>query len=329
MNPMIADEPVPKPTPTPATPPASKEPAIIAHGGAGTPVDRSIALAPAVEAAWKKLAVGGSALDAAVAGAVVLEDDPTFNAGTGSNIRMDGQTVQMDAAVMNERGDFGAVAVLERVKNPVLVARAVMNTPHLLLAGEGATRFARTLGMADYDPRTTESLQRYKTLRQRMGNGGLGEEWKEFDWKKHWNFPTSLEDALKPKDTIGVVVRDGKGGFAAAISTGGTSTTLYGRVGDVPIMGAGIFAGPAGAVAATGWGEYIIRENLSRKVYEWIAAGMSPKDAVAKGLALYPAHVGIGLIALSADGTAAASNTTMAWAGKVGGASLSADQRGQ
>ncbi|MBI3736281.1 isoaspartyl peptidase/L-asparaginase, partial [Candidatus Sumerlaeota bacterium] len=283
-------------------------------------------LLPAVEAGWRKLAEGGSALEAAVAATAALEDEPSLNAGTGSNIRMDGETVQMDAAVMDQTGDFGAVAVIERVKNPVLVAREVMRSPHLVLAGDGAIRFARALGMKDYDPRTTESIQRYKALQARMNNGGLGDEWKDFDWKRYWNFPKPLNEALKPRDTVGTVVFDGKGGFAAAISTGGTSTTLYGRVGDVPIMGAGIYAGPMGAVATTGWGEYIIRENLSRRVYEWIASGIPPKEAAEKGLALYPSHIGIGVIAVSKDGYWAASNTQMAWSANIDGKLIRADQ---
>jgi beta-aspartyl-peptidase (threonine type) len=315
---------------TNATPPPHAAPgaAVIAHGGAGTSVARSEAVLLAAQAAWQILSEGGAALDAAVAGAVVLENDPGFNAGSGSNIRLDGVTVQMDAAVMNEEREFGAVAVIERVKNPVLVAREVMRSPHMILAGTGATQFARALGMADYDPRTPESLQRYRTLQHRMMNGGLGEEWKSFDWRKLWNFPIPLDEALKPKDTIGVVVRDGRGGFAAAISTGGTSTTLHGRVGDVPIPGAGIHAGPAGAVAATGWGEYIIRENLSRRVYDWIAAGTPAKQAIDMGLALYPQQIGIGLIAVSAADQAASANTQMAWAGVVDAEPVRPDQPG-
>ena len=301
-------------------------PSVMVHGGAGTPLSRSANVSKAAMAAWEALEQGASARDAAVAGAVVLEDDPTFNAGTGSNIRMDGRTVQMDAAVMDERGDFGAVAVIERVKNPIRVARAVMRSPHLLLAGEGAIRFARTLDMPDFDPRTPQSRMRYHALLARMIQGKMGREWEDFDWKRHWNFPTDLGEILPPSDTIGVVVSDGRGGFASAISTGGTATTLHGRVGDVPIMGAGSFAGPAGAVCATGWGEYIIREHLSRRVYDWMAEGASPEEAIDRGIALFPQAISIGLIAVSADGIAANSNRSMAWVGFVDGKPIRADQ---
>lgn len=297
---------------------------VLVHGGAGTLPSQSVSVARAARAAWEILERGGSTLDAAVAGTVVLEDDPEFNAGTGSNIRMDGRTIQMDAAVMNEHGDFGAVAVIERVKNPILVARGVMNSPHLILAGRGATRYARTMGLPDYDPRTAGSLFRYEQLNQRMRSGSMGQGWEDFDWKEHWNFPSSLPAELIPHDTIGVVVSDGLGRFAAAISTGGTTTTLNGRVGDVPIPGAGMFAGPDGAVCATGWGEYIIRQNLSRRVYDWMAEGATPEAAVEKGVALFPEGLGIGLIAVSPRGYAASANTTMAWSGIVRGRPVSA-----
>jgi beta-aspartyl-peptidase (threonine type) len=307
---------------SPGTPPG---PAVMVHGGASSPVSRSVHVAPAAEAAWKVLQEGGTALDAAIAAAVVLEDDPRFNAGTGSNIRMDGETVQMDAAVMDQTGEFGAVAVIERVKNPVLVAREVMKSPHLLLAGEGATRFARTLGMEDYDPRTPESMERYRQLLFRMRNSSMEDGWKDFDWRSHWNFPTELQDVLKAKDTIGAVVGDGKGGYGVAVSTGGTSTTLYGRVGDVPLLGAGCYAGPAGAVCATGEGEHIIREHLCQRIYELMVQGATPEDAIKQGLALFPKEISIGLIAVSRHGIAADSNTQMAWAGMIGDQLLRAD----
>lgn len=307
-------------------PPATPRPLgmVLAHGGAGTLPSQSPRTALAARAAWAALGRSEPALDAAVAAAVVLEDDPEFNAGTGSNIRMDGQTVQMDAAVMNERGDFGAVAVIERVKNPVLVAREVMRSPHLILAGEGATRFARSMGLPDYDPRTPESIARYHQLRARMDDGSLGAGWDHFDWKRHWNFPAALPEDMIPHDTIGAVVADGRGGFAVAVSTGGTTATLDGRVGDVPVPGAGAFAGPAGAVCATGWGEYIIRENLSRHVYDALAAGELPQAAIDRALALFPGDIGIGLIVVSPRGWGVGANTTMAWAGVVRGDDVSA-----
>jgi len=305
---------------------AGPGPAVVAHGGAESPLSRSGAVAAAVQAAAARLAEGASALEAAVAATVVLEDDPSFNAGTGANIRLDGQTVQMDAAVMDEQGRFGAVAVIERVKNPVLIARAVIDTPHLILAGAGATAFARALGHPDYDPRTPESLARYRRLMQRLEAGVVAEDWRDFDWRTRWNFPVPLEAVLSASDTVGVVVRDGKGGFAAALSTGGTSMTLHGRVGDVPILGAGSYAGPAGAVAATGRGEAILREQLARRVYDGMAAGSSPGEATRRGIALFPREIAVGLIALSNEGLAAESNCSMAWAALTGGRIIRGDE---
>lgn len=308
--------------------------AVMVHGGVRSPLERTGQVAAAADAAWKALSEGKGALDAAVAAAVVLENDPDFNAGTGSNIRLDGETVQMDAAVMTSRGDFGAVAIIERVKNPVLVARGVMDSPHLIVAGDGATRLARTLGMPDYDPRVPESQARYEQLQYRMDNDMLGGDWSRFDWREHWNFPNKYEPApipeeFIPNDTIGVVVHDGRGGFAVAISTGGTSATLSGRVGDVAMMGAGSFAGPAGAVCATGWGEYIIRRQLSRRVYDWMEQGVALGEAVDRGIALFPDSISIGLIAVSRTGVIARANASMAWAGYEGGVPVRADVRAE
>ncbi|MDP6934176.1 MAG: isoaspartyl peptidase/L-asparaginase, partial [Myxococcota bacterium] len=164
--------------------------AALAHGGVGSPPERSDGCRAAVDRALDVLAETGSPLEAAVAGIQVLEDDARFNAGTGSRLRIDGHTIQMDAAVMDSTGRFGAVAVVENVRNPVLVARGVADTPHLLLAGDGATRFARTLGLAPYDPTTDTVREKTMALREKLQSDdpGLPEAWKEFDWRTHWNF---------------------------------------------------------------------------------------------------------------------------------------------
>ena len=286
-------------------------PAAVAHVGAGSQrvlmdgTDRAVAKALAV------LKAGTPALDGALAGVVVLEDDPRFNAGTGANIRLDGQTIQMDAACMDgESGLFGAVAAIERVQNPVLVARKVMDTPHLLIVGEGATRFARALGFPDYDPTCPENLAKLDRVRRLLKNGDprLVDAWKGYDWKKAWNFPTPLKEALGTPDTVGCVTRDAKGRFAAAISTGGTTLTLYGRVGDVPMYGAGIYAGPKGAVACTGHGEEIIRHLVAKAVYDRLARGLSAQQAVDRTLAAFPATIDLGLIAVGPASTGGGCN---------------------
>jgi hypothetical protein len=133
--------------------------AILTHGGAASPNALSDGCVVAAQAAQVILASGGDALAAALAATVVLEDDPRFNAGTGSNLRLDGRLIEMDASVMTSDGRFGGVACVQRVKNPiVLVAAKVRETPHLLLAGDGATAFARRLGFPVFDP-TTEGAR--------------------------------------------------------------------------------------------------------------------------------------------------------------------------
>jgi L-asparaginase/beta-aspartyl-peptidase (threonine type) len=283
------------------------------------------------------MAGGTSALEGALAGVVVLEDDPRFNAGTGANIRLDGQTIQMDAACMDgDTGLFGAVAAIERVKNPVLVARKVMDSPHLLIVGEGATRFARALGFPDYDPTCSENRAKFDRVQRllKAADPRIVDAWKGYDWKKAWNFPTPLKEALGTPDTVGCVTRDAQGRFAAAISTGGTTLTLYGRVGDVPMYGAGIYAGTRGAVACTGHGEEIIRHLIAKAVYDRLARGLSAQQAVDRTLAAFPATIDLGLIAVGPESTGGGCNYSaeqkryvkdyrnqMAWSATVNGSS--------
>lgn len=315
--------PAAQPTARPAADPAPLPAAAIAHGGAHAPPGFSDGCRAAVDAALAVLEEGGDPLEAAIAGVVILEDDPRFNAGTGSRVRLDGKTVQMDAAVMRSDGRFGAVAVIEDVKNPVLVARAVMDTPHILVAGDGATSFARTLGMAPYDPATAERKQQTAELieKLRRADPSVPAGWLGFDWRSRWNFETTLEAAGLSagelgSDTVGVAVRASDGRFAVAISTGGTALTLRGRVGDVPILGAGVYAGPEGAVAATGTGERIVEATLSRRVYDWIAAGASPAEAAQRAVEELANKGGIGLIVIGERDMAAAADGGMPWAAR-------------
>lgn len=286
-------------------------PGAVTHGGAGSLRSRMDGTDPAALKAMTELKAGRSALDAALAGVVVLEDDPRFNAGTGSNIRLDGKTIQMDAACMEgDTGAFGAVAAIERVKNPVLVARKIMDTPHILIVGEGATRFARAMGFPDYDPTCTENkarFQRVQTILKGTDPRQL-DAWKRYDWKKGWNFPTPLKEALGSPDTVGCVTRDTKGRFAAAISTGGTTITFYGRVGDVPMYGAGIYAGPKGAVACTGNGEDIVKHLVAKTTYDLLAAGLSAQEATDRALAAFPEQIDLGIIAIGPASTGGGCN---------------------
>jgi beta-aspartyl-peptidase (threonine type) len=312
------EQPVPVPPPVRTLGPA----AAIAHGGVSSPPAYADGCRAAVDAALAALDRGEDPLAAAIAGVIVLEDDPRFNAGTGSRVRIDGMTVQMDAAVMRSDGRFGAVAAIEKVKNPVLVARAVMDTPHILLAGEGATRFARSLGMPEYDPATDERKQQTRALMEQLRRGDPRLDWYGFDWRSRWNFETTLEAAGMTQadlgsDTVGVAVRAADGRFAVALSTGGTPLTLRGRIGDVPILGAGLYAGPRGAVAATGAGERIVEATLSRRVYDWMAAGEFAAVAAQRGVDELTDKGGIGLIVINENELTAKADRSMAWAARA------------
>jgi len=291
---------------------------VVCHGGVGSPPTVSDGPQAAADTALGVLAGGGSSLDAAIAGTVHLENDPRFNAGTGANIRLDGRTIQMDASVMTGEGRFAAVGAIERVRNPVLVARAVMDsTPHLFLAGEGATRFAHRIGFADVVPTCPEAEAKYQARMKRQAELFARTDTTIFDWRRFWNFPGPMPpDVLewsRHGDTVGSVARDGHGRFAATLSTGGTSVTLYGRIGDVPVYGAGLYAGPAGAVACTGEGEEIIKRAMARTVYGELAKGVGARKAVETAVAAFPNVFDLGLIAVDAKGWGVAANRPMAY----------------
>jgi len=293
------------------------QPLALTHAGVGTPPERGDGAQAAADSALAALRAGASALDASIAGTVEMEDDPRYNAGTGANIRLDGRTIQMDAALMTSDGRFAAVAVIERVRNPIRVVRKVLDTPHLLLAGDGATRFAHRMGFEDVVPTCPEAEAKYTTrlkqVREALGRPGSG----EFDWPAHWNFPNplpeSLHDLAREGDTVGTLTRDRNGHYAATLSTGGTSITLYGRVGDVPVYGAGLFAGTHGAVACTGHGEEIVRQATARSVYIALSQGIPARDAAATAARAFPPASDIGIIVLANDGWAVAANRTMAF----------------
>ncbi|MCB1865326.1 MAG: isoaspartyl peptidase/L-asparaginase [Chromatiales bacterium] len=256
--------------------------AIAVHGGAGQWRDADPdavldGIRTALEAGRNVLAGGGCADDAVVAAVVVLEDDPLFNAGTGSVLNRAGE-VEMDAALMLGDGmQAGAVAAIQRVRNPILVARDVMrHTDHVLLAGPGAQRFAREHGHADHDPITQA---RRAAAAQSDGGGRTA------------------------GNTVGAVALDHTGRLAAATSTGGVHDKLPGRIGDSPIPGAGTYADRRAAVSATGRGEYMIRLASARRVADRIAVGSGAQAAVDLAVRdlLSAGCTEIGLIAVNAD----------------------------
>jgi len=274
------------------------DPILATHCGAGSTREWQEVAEAALAVGADLLRRGRSALDAVEAAVVVLEDDPRTNAGTGSRMRFDG-TIQMDASIMDSRRRAGAVAAISDVRNPIRVARKVMDTPHVLLAGPWATQFARKAGFPPFDPTTERSRERLAETRRQIA------ERKVPAWARKF-----LEYGT---DTVGAVARDRRGRFASANSTGGTSFMLPGRVGDSPILGAGLYAGPAGAVGTTGIGEEIMRHVLAKHVYDRLER-LGPLRACADGLRLYPRTVPIGIIAVSACGVGEAANRDMGWA---------------
>jgi L-asparaginase/beta-aspartyl-peptidase (threonine type) len=166
------------------------------------------------------------------------------------------------------------------------------------------------MGFPDYDPTCAENKAKFESVKALIMGPETGqlEAWKRYDWKQGWNFPTALKEALGSPDTVGCVTRDAKGRFAAAISTGGTTITFYGRVGDVPMFGAGIYAGPKGAVACTGHGEEIIRHLVAKAAYDLLAQGFSAQKAVDRTLATFPATIDLGLVAVGPISTGGGCN---------------------
>jgi L-asparaginase/beta-aspartyl-peptidase (threonine type) len=289
-------------------------PFIAVHGGVGAPRAFSDGCEAATARGMALLGAGQEALAAAIAAAVVLEDDGRFNAGSGSSLRIDGVTLETDAAVMDSTGKLGAVAALQGFRNPVLVAEAVTTTPHLMLVGEGAREFATKRGFAPHPGPGAKAHERYAEVMQAMREHDYSDIpafWRTYDLKADWNFERPYDEVFAMCDTIGAVAMDAEGRFAAAVSTGGSAPMLKGRVGDSPLPGCGYFAGPEGAVVATGIGEAIIMKMLSKTVYDWIATGAHPQEACERGIALFPAEIPVGLIAVSREGTGTHNNREM------------------
>src|SRR5258706_1097090 len=256
--------------------------ALIAHGGAGnwrsgSEQEAVDGMKAAVEKGRAILMAGGSALDAVCATAVVLEDNPIFNAGTGAVLNFDG-FCELDACVMESRGSrVGAVAALQRVRNPVLVARKVMEeTDHVMLAGEGAQRFARVMGFPDHDPVTPARRADWQDKRKRIDEvlGKHSLRMRRF-LKEHPEYAGG---------TVGAAAVDANGVLAAATSTGGVTMKLVGRVGDTPLPGAGNYASHRVAASATGTGEYVMRSLATRAISEAVERGAPLPRAMAEGL---------------------------------------------
>ena len=267
-------------------------PSLVVHGGAGAPPanerpERQAAVERALDAGWARM--GEGALEAVVAAVRHLEDEPTLNAGIGACLNSDGE-IELDAAVM-EGSDLqvGAVGAVKDVRHPVELARAVMEDGrHVLLVGEGASRFGRQQGVEMCDPVV------FMTDRQ---------------LRKWW----------EATDTVGAVARDVEGRTAVAVSTGGTPRKAPGRLGDSPLAGAGFYADDGmGAACGTGIGEGFIRLCLCHLAVVEMGHGMPAEEVAGKAVEHLAGRVGGsgGLILIDARGrTAAAWNTPfLAWA---------------
>lgn len=243
---------------------------------------------PANDAAWETLLNGGNAMDAAEAGARVAEADPTITSVGFGGLPDEQGNVTLDACVMDSSGNAGSVAFLQNIKHPVSVARKVMeDTKHVMLVGEGARLFAVSQGFEEMDLLTVESRQ----------------AWEEWDKNRREMTPHETHD------TISVLVQDKNGDLAGACTTSGWAYKLHGRVGDSPIIGAGLFVdNEIGCAAATGLGEEVIKTTGSFLVVELMRQGYDPTVACEEALnRVIKAHNGkpdfqIGYIALRKDG---------------------------
>lgn len=261
----------------------------------------------AAQAAAALLERGGTVVDAVQLAVEVLEDDPRFNAGTGSALTLTGE-VECDAAIMEGSTlRAGAVCALKSFLHPVAVARAALEDGrHVLYAGSGAEGFARSVGIEPVHPGRLVTV----AARERLARSIAAQE------ASAWT-----------GGTVGAVARDRQGRVAAATSTGGTSGKRPGRVGDSPVLGAGTYADDRrGAVSATGHGEGILRVGLGLSVLGELAAGNDPEQAAKDALAAMEERVGArgGVILVTADGRLAWARSTaaMSWAAVCEGAAV-------
>jgi beta-aspartyl-peptidase (threonine type) len=284
---------------------------IIVHGGAGTltPDRVEITQAGCKEAAlqgWRILQEGGSALDAVEVAVRALEDNPQFNAGTGSCLTSEGN-IEMDAGLMEGHTlRVGSVAAVELIKNPVSLARKVMESPHVLLVGKGAQRFALEQGfsLCKYEDLLTErQYRRWRELREKhAGQGEMhgeeGEDNQEEEsryYRREVSFLPAREshshhihangEAEERHGTVGAVAIDSAGNLASATSTGGIFDQYPGRVGDSPLVGCGFYADEHAAISCTGSGEDFMRLLIAKRAADFVAHGANARAAAEAAIA--------------------------------------------
>ncbi len=250
-------------------------PVIAVHGGAGTPAtpgNRGVLRAAARRGAGF---LERGALEAVVEAVAAMEGSGRFNAGVGSYLDLDG-VPRMDASVMVSGGRWGAVASVPRLRHPVRLARALLETTgHTLIAGGPARRLARDLGLAAGFSIPKHRKELWRRLRAEV-RGSPEERLREISrlWEERYG-------PSVPGGTVGAVALDGRGTLAAATSTGGLAVKIPGRVGDSAVIGAGTFASPAAAASATGVGEAILRVGVARLCVEAAERLGAPRAAAA------------------------------------------------
>lgn len=235
-------------------------------------------------AAWKVLQTGGKAIDAVEQAGIAIEDVISCCVGLGGNPDRDGY-VTLDACIMDEKANIGSVAFLERIKHPISVARKVMeSTPHVMLVGSGAQQFAMANGFRLEDGKLSESAEKaYKKWLEKA-------EYKpvinvESQLKYAPGAPSKLEDGSFNHDTMGTLAIDRNGDLSGMCTTSGMGFKMRGRVGDSPIIGAGLFVdNEVGAVTCSGQGEEVIRVAGSHLVVEFMRNGATPYEACKKAV---------------------------------------------
>ncbi|HXV77501.1 MAG TPA: isoaspartyl peptidase/L-asparaginase [Candidatus Polarisedimenticolaceae bacterium] len=276
--------------------------ALIVHGGAWNIPDAGVeasreGVRRVLVDGWEALRRGAPAIDVVETILRALEDDPHFDAGRGSRLNREGK-VELDAALMlGTNLEAGAVAAVQGVRHPISVARLVMErSQHVMLAGEGARKFAREAGAElcrTRDLLVGREYERY--MRVLAGEQALVDE----------EFHDGVTD--RPEGTVGAVALDRERRIVAGTSTGGTQHKLPGRVGDTPIIGAGTYADDLiGGASATGWGEGILRVALTKAAVDYMEEGLDPAGAGRRALdALRRVNGRAGLILLDRQGRVA------------------------
>jgi beta-aspartyl-peptidase (threonine type) len=274
------------------------EPLLIVHGGCGTPPSgeeslRNAACERAADAGFEVLRQGGSAVDAVESAVCWLEDEPMLNAGTGSYLQADG-LARLDASIMGDDGRAGAVVQVPNLKNPVRLARYLLEQDaYVMLSGREALELALRIGHPPAVLATPGKIAYWRDnldeACQRLDYPQMAQAWKKEN-------PRRL-------GTVGCVARDQQGRLAAATSTGGTGQCYPGRIGDTPIIGAGTYATRQAAVSLTGVGERILVLLSAKRLCDLVADGRSLEEAAARVVAEQDAVDGaVGLVAIDADG---------------------------